>query len=107
MSTAPAGFRSIARAGEIPDGGVKVVRIDEREIALFRRGAEYHAISNECTHEGGPLGEGILEDCVIECPWHGARFDVRTGAVLGMPATAAVRSFAVRIEGDDIQVELP
>jgi 3-phenylpropionate/trans-cinnamate dioxygenase ferredoxin subunit len=60
-----------------------------------------------CTHDGGPLAEGTIEETVVECPRHGARFDIRTGAVLAMPATQAVPTHAVRIQGDEIQVELP
>ncbi len=97
-------FVSVARVGDIPDGGVKVVVVDDVAVAVFRVGADYHAIEDLCTHDGGPLADGVLEGCVIECPRHGARFDVRTGAVLAMPATAPVPCYEVRVEGDDIQV---
>jgi 3-phenylpropionate/trans-cinnamate dioxygenase ferredoxin subunit len=99
------GYVTVAKVGEIPEGGVKIVRLEDREIALFHVNGRYYAIDDVCTHDGGPLAEGVLEDHVIECPRHGARFDVRTGAVLAMPATAPVPVHAVRIIGDDIQVE--
>jgi 3-phenylpropionate/trans-cinnamate dioxygenase ferredoxin subunit len=97
-------FVTVAKVGEIPEGGVKIARLDDREIAIFQVGGRYYAMADVCTHDGGPLAEGVLEDHVIECPRHGARFDIRTGAVLAMPATAPVPVYAVRIEGDEIQV---
>lgn len=100
------GFVTVAKVGEIPPGGVKVVRLDDQEIAVFHLDGVYYALDDVCTHDGGPLAEGTLEGHVIECPRHGARFDVRTGAVLAMPATAPVPSYAVRVQGDEIQVRL-
>lgn len=97
-------YVSVARVGEIPEGGVKVVYVDEIPVAVFCIDGAYHAIEDLCTHDGGPLADGVLEGCVIECPRHGARFDVRTGAVLAMPATVPVPAYDVRVVGDDIQV---
>ena len=98
------GFVTVARVGEVPVGGVKVVRVDDQAIALFHLESGYFALDDLCTHDGGPLAEGRLEGDVIECPRHGARFDVKSGAVLCLPATAPVPTYAVRIEGDRIQV---
>ena len=98
------GFVTVARLGEIPEGGVKIVRLDDQEIAVFNLGGAYYAMDDVCTHDGGPLAEGVIDGDVIECPRHGARFDIRTGAVLAMPATRAVPTYAVRVEGDEIQV---
>ena len=98
------GFVTVAKVGEIPPGGVKIVRLDDREIAIFHVDGDYYAMDDVCTHDGGPLAEGVLEDHVIECPRHGARFDIRTGAVLAMPATAPVPTYSVRVEGNEIQV---
>ena len=95
---------TVARVGEIPVGGVKVVRVDDQPVALFHLEDGYYAMDDLCTHDGGPLAEGTLEDHVIECPRHGARFDVRSGAVLRLPATAPVPTYRVRVEGDEIQV---
>ncbi len=95
---------TVARVGEIPVGGVKVVRVDDQPVALFHLEDGYYAMDDLCTHDGGPLAEGTLEDHVIECPRHGARFDVRTGAVLRLPAVAPVPTYRVRIEEGEIQV---
>ncbi len=97
-------FVTVAKVGEIPAGGVKVVRIADQEIAVFHLDGAYHAMDDVCTHDGGPLAEGTIEDHVIECPRHGARFDIRTGAVLSMPATAPVTTYPVRVVADEIQV---
>jgi 3-phenylpropionate/trans-cinnamate dioxygenase ferredoxin subunit len=94
-----------ASAGEIPPGGFKEVRLDDRTIAIFHLEDGFYAIEDVCTHDGGPLAEGILEGNVIECPRHGARFDVKTGAVLSLPAVTPVPTFEVRVSGDEVQVK--
>ena len=100
----PETFVTVARVGEIPVGGVKVVRVEDQPVALFHLSDGYYAMDDLCTHDGGPLAEGFLEDGVIECPRHGARFDVRTGRATLMPAVMPVQTFAVRVEGDDLFV---
>ncbi len=100
-------FVTVAKVGEIPDGGIKIVRVGDQELAIFHVAGEYHAIADVCTHDGGPLAEGILDGHVIECPRHGARFDVRTGAVLSPPAVAPVPKYEVKVMGDEIQVAWP
>ena len=99
------GFVAVARTGEIPPGGVKIVRLGDVPVAIFHLEDGFYAIEDVCTHDGGPVAEGSLEDGVIECPRHGARFDVRTGAVRRFPATSPVPTYAVRVVGDEIQVE--
>jgi 3-phenylpropionate/trans-cinnamate dioxygenase ferredoxin subunit len=68
---------------------------------------EYYCIEDVCTHDGGPLGDGNLFEHCIECPRHGALFDIRDGSVLSMPAVVPVPTFKVKVEGDDIFVESP
>jgi 3-phenylpropionate/trans-cinnamate dioxygenase ferredoxin subunit len=104
LSRTADGFVTVAKVGEIPEGGVKVVRLEDQSVAVFHVGGAYYALEDVCTHDGGPLAEGTLEGDVIECPRHGARFDVRTGAVLCLPATTPVPTYEVRVEGDEIQV---
>jgi len=94
--------------GEEPlERGRATIAIRGLHLALFRLGERWHAIESTCPHMGGPLGEGRLEGCQVICPWHGARFDVTTGAVLTPPAGRSVRSFRVLAEGGRLQVELP
>jgi 3-phenylpropionate/trans-cinnamate dioxygenase ferredoxin subunit len=83
-----------------------VVNPDGQRIALANVDGEYYAIDDVCTHDGGPLGEGELIGEQVECPRHGARFDVRTGKAMTLPAIFPVKSYPVRIEGDEIQIEL-
>ena len=97
-------FITVAKVGEIPEGGVKAVRVDDDPVAVFHVGGQYYALADLCTHDGGELSDGELDGYVIECARHGARFDIRTGAVLAMPATGAVPRHAVRVIGDQIQV---
>lgn len=99
------GYVTVARVGEIAAGDMKIVRIGDTPVAVFHLEDGYWAIEDVCTHDGGPVAEGPLDQGVIECPRHGARFDVRTGKVLCFPATAPVPTFAVRVVGDEIQVE--
>jgi 3-phenylpropionate/trans-cinnamate dioxygenase ferredoxin subunit len=98
------GFVTVAKVGEIPEGGVKVVRVGDQPVAVFYLDGGYFALDDLCTHDGGPLAEGHLEGDVIECPRHGARFNVKTGAALCLPATAPVPTYDVRVVGNDIQV---
>lgn len=76
-------------------------------VAVFQVGDEYLCIEDMCTHEEYPLSEGTAEDCRIECPLHGSWFDLRTGQALNLPAVKAVRTFEVKVEGEDIYVAEP
>ena len=98
------GYVTVAKVGELAVGAVKIVRLDDVPVAVFRLDDGYYAIEDICTHDGGPVAEGVLDGCQIECPRHGARFDVKTGAALTFPAVAPVPTYAVRVVGDDIQV---
>ena len=96
----------VAEAKEVAPGTGKVVEAEARSLALFNVSGAFYAIDNTCTHRGGPLGEGALAGEVVTCPWHGAQFNVKTGEVLAPPAPIGVRSFPVKVQGDDVFVEL-
>lgn len=102
----PDNFVRVAKLAEIPDGEVRVFDVDGARLALCNVGGQIFAIDDTCTHDDGPLGTGFLDGHAIECPRHGARFDVRTGAVLKMPAAFPVRSYKTRIQNGDVQVDL-
>ncbi len=99
-------FVTVAHTADIPPGERDVFEIDGLYIAVFNVGGTYYAIEDVCTHDDGPLAEGELYGYEIECPRHGARFDIRTGKVLRMPAVIDVPWFPVRLEGDEIQVDI-
>lgn len=99
-------FFKVAKVSELPPGGKKLVEVDGIPVALFNVDGEFYAIEDVCTHDGGPLAEGELEDNEIECPRHGARFNVRTGEALCMPAVEPVESYEVEVEADDILISV-
>ena len=100
-------FIKVAKTSEVPTGRVKVVVVGDRRIALCNVDGEFFAIDDICTHDGGPLDQGELEGTVIECPRHGARFSVRTGKVLALPAVKPLNTYPLRVEGSEIQVAVP
>ncbi len=101
-----AAFVKVATTGELAPGQAKRVEAQGRRIALFNQNGAYYAIEDTCPHRGGPLSEGQVEGTAVICPWHGAKFDMTTGQVLGPPARAGVASFRTRVSGSDIEVEL-
>ena len=99
-------FVRVATLGELPDPGATVVEVDGDVIALFHVDGAYHALDDVCTHDGGPLASGELTGHKVACPRHGAKFDVRTGAALSMPAVRATRAHDVKIEDGGVWVRL-
>ena len=96
----------IAKTKDVPPGQAAPFTIEGQKIALFNVEGTYYAIGDTCTHRGGPLSEGDVQGTRVTCPWHGADFDLKTGAVLGPPAQKGVPSYKVVVEGDDITVEV-
>ena len=99
-------FVKVASANEIAAGQARLINIKGEEIALFNIEGVFFAVQNACTHEEGPLVEGDIEGHEVTCPWHGARFDVRTGEVLCPPAYEDVHRYNVRLIGTDIELEI-
>ena len=98
---------AVARVQDVPEGAVKVVEAGGRRIALCNYGGSIYAIDDECTHDRGPLDQGELVGHEIECPRHGARFDVTTGRATRLPAVRPVRTYKVTITEDgSIAVEV-
>ncbi|HEY7466517.1 MAG TPA: non-heme iron oxygenase ferredoxin subunit [Dehalococcoidia bacterium] len=96
----------VATAADVPPGSVRVFQVNGRSIALANLDGSFYAVDNLCTHDNGPLGEGTLWNGTIECPRHGARFDVKTGAVKALPAVRPVRTYPVRLDGDEVSVDV-
>jgi len=99
-------FVKVAPRASLPAGEKLVVEIEDRSVALFNVEGSIYAIDDICTHDGGPLAEGDFEGAEIQCPRHGARFDVRTGQALCLPAFEPVTTHRVEVRGDEIFVAL-
>lgn len=99
-------FTPVAKLDEIPDGHGKQVVVKGDLVGLYRAGDDVYAINDICTHEETYLSEGDfdVDDLEIECPLHGSRFDVQTGAVRILPATRPVATYEVKIDGDLVLV---
>ena len=95
---------TVAQAGELAPGQFRNVDVDGANVVVFNLGGEYYAIEDVCTHDGGQLTGGIVDGDQIECPRHGARFCIRTGAALTAPAYEPVPKFPVRVENGVVQV---
>ncbi len=86
------------RAGDIPPGSCVMLRASTQEIAIFNVDGQFYAIQNKCTHMGGPLCEGGLWGDVVQCPWHGSEFNVRTGEVVTDPAETPIATYEVEVK---------
>ena len=91
---------------ELPEEGAVRVQVGERTICLARSQGQVYALSDTCTHADVSLSEGDVEDGTVECWLHGSRFDLRTGAPTGLPATKSVPTYPVTVIGDEIFVKL-
>jgi len=92
---------------DLREGEPTCATLGGRDVALFKVGGKVTCLDNRCTHMGGPLCEGELDDHVVQCPWHGSTFDVRTGQVVGPPARTPVRSYPAGVDGGRVWVDLP
>jgi 3-phenylpropionate/trans-cinnamate dioxygenase ferredoxin subunit len=93
---------------ELPPGAVKIVITDSVSVGVFNADGELYAIEDRCSHDDGPLAEGDWEpdECVVICPRHGSRFDLRSGRPLTLPAWQPVDTFPVRVVDGMVRVEL-
>lgn len=99
-------FVKVARVDEIPDPGKLMLELDDRLVVLIRVADTFYCVDDVCTHDGGPLGEGLLEEETIACPRHGAKFCIKTGEAITMPATEATIIHEVKAEDGEVFVRL-
>ena len=100
-------FHKALKKGELPPGKARCVEVAGVRIALFNIGGGFVAIDDGCTHAEASLADGALvDDCTVECPWHGAQFDLKTGKAKSLPAVEGVRVYATRVSGDDVEIEV-
>ena len=99
-------FIHVAEVADVSDPGKILVEVDGEMIALFHVSGSFYAIDDVCTHDGGPLVDGELQDYTIACPRHGAKFDIRTGAALSMPAIRPTLAHDVKVENGSVSVRI-
>ena len=97
-------FTKVAQTSDLPEGEIMLVEVGDERILLSNVQGGFHAIGEVCTHAEGPLSEGYVQGDEVECPWHGSRFNLRSGEATNPPADEGVGRYAVRVEGDDILV---
>jgi nitrite reductase/ring-hydroxylating ferredoxin subunit len=99
-------LREVCRTAEVAPGKSRLVQVDGKKIAVFNVGGHFYALDDTCTHRGGPLSQGAFDAQAVTCPWHGSKFDLKTGKVLQPPATRPVTAYPVVVEGDRVKVEV-
>jgi len=99
-------FVTVAHLEDVPPGSVKTFFVGNQHLALANVEGQIYAIQDVCSHDGGPLGEGEVEGYEVECPRHGARFDLRTGAVRSFPAVVGIKTYQTKVDGSDIKVAI-
>jgi 3-phenylpropionate/trans-cinnamate dioxygenase ferredoxin subunit len=99
-------FQRACGTADVAPGSALAVEVGDTDVAVVRAGDDWYAIADECSHASIPLSEGDVEGCEIECWLHGSRFDLRTGKPSGPPATDPVAVYAVRVDGDDVLVDV-
>lgn len=100
-------FVRVASVQDIEDPGRMLVEVNDTLLVIIHAGGQFYCLEDVCTHDGGPLAEGELDGVELACPRHGAKFDIRNGHALTMPATKPTRCFETRVEGDDVLVQVP
>ena len=104
MAKVVSDFVRVASTGEIPEGKMKKAIVGSQQVLVVNVKGKYYAIGNVCTHMGGPLDRGILQDQEVQCPLHGSHFDVTNGQVKRGPAVRAEPVFEVKVESGSILV---
>ena len=97
-------YVTVGKTSDVATGTVRVFVLDGRDVAVANVDGQFYAFADVCTHDDGPVAKGELDGCVIECPRHGARFDITTGQALSMPAVVPLPVYALKVEGDEIRV---
>ena len=100
-------FVAIAGEDEIPNGERLFVEVDDEFIVVLNIAGDYYAIADLCSHDDGPLGDGEIEGYEIACPRHGARFDIRSGGALTLPAVEGIPAYPVRVREGQIEIGFP
>lgn len=101
-------FVRLGSVDDVKDGQVRVFEVEGRRVAVCQSGGQFYAIDDRCTHDNGPLGEGeLIDGKEIECPRHGARFDIKTGKAMCLPAVGSVATYAIDVRGNELWISSP
>jgi 3-phenylpropionate/trans-cinnamate dioxygenase ferredoxin subunit len=100
-------YISVGTVDEVKEGQRIFIDIDEMKIVVFNISGNYYAIADVCSHDDGPVGEGNIDGYEIGCPRHGARFDIRTGKAISLPAFVDIPAYPVRIVNGQIEIGIP
>jgi nitrite reductase/ring-hydroxylating ferredoxin subunit/uncharacterized membrane protein len=100
----PEEWTAVLDAAELEEGRPRVVRAGDAEVLLYREGGRLHALSEHCTHQGGPLSEGAFADGCVTCPWHGSTFRLKDGKVVRAPAAASQAVYEARVTDGKVEV---
>jgi 3-phenylpropionate/trans-cinnamate dioxygenase ferredoxin component len=106
MSDTTSKYQFVCKLSELEPNRPQTFEIDNRFVVLVSIAGSVYCVDDVCTHDGGTLGDGELEGNCLVCPRHGAKFDVRTGDAVCMPATEPTASYRVKIEGENVLVQL-
>ena len=98
------GLVKVAETKDIQSSQMIAVEVNGEKVCLSNVNGRYYAIGNVCTHMGGPLAEGKLEEYIVQCPWHGSRFDIRSGEVVMPPAMRPESTYEVKVENNNILI---
>jgi len=98
--------RVIASRSALPEDQGSVIYVGEEQIALFRAGDDVRGYANRCPHKGGPIGEGLVVDGIVTCPWHGSQFEIATGECVRGPSPGPLEPVALAIHDDDVVVDV-
>jgi nitrite reductase/ring-hydroxylating ferredoxin subunit len=98
-------FVKVAETKDIQTSQMRAVEVNGEKVCLSNVEGRYYAIGNVCTHMGGPLAEGKIEGFEVQCPWHGSKFDIRTGNVVSPPAMRAEPTYEVKVEDNSILIK--
>jgi len=96
----------LCKTADIPDGKMKVFDVKGRQVFVANCSGKFYCCDNKCTHVGGPLGEGLLEENVVTCPWHGGQFDITSGKVMRGPPQKDIKTHKTAVKKDEVCVDL-
>ena len=103
----PTTWKPVAELAHLQRDTPRVVKVDDKDVLIYRHGNEVYAVGKKCAHAGGPLNEGHFKGACVECPWHNSVFDMRGGGIVHGPSTHPQPYFETRIRDGQVEIRLP